>query len=166
MKASRSVDFGDLIMRPTLLLEGDEGGPDRPFACVTAMCWLMNTRTSIVQAPSSSKRLRVMDAVYGSSATLANRSTVFAERRRSIWVASPSEYPECRRSTAFRSITVRARKSFAAFTAVAPHMAASEGMLPLALESNNGASGISPATPLFRNHRRRNGRYRGKHPRA
>jgi DNA helicase-2/ATP-dependent DNA helicase PcrA len=85
LRSRRSVDFGDLIMRPTLLIESDEA-----VRAAIATFLSMSTVTSTVQARDSCARSPGTETACGWSATLGNRFIVSEARLRSTWSASPA----------------------------------------------------------------------------
>jgi superfamily I DNA/RNA helicase len=147
LRRRRSVDFGDLIMRPTLLIETDE-------AVRTAV--RLRHRHVLVDEYQDVNRAsaRLLRAVAGDG----NRLWVVGDARQSIYrfrgassinmVRFADEY----RGTVVDRLGINYRSSqevINAFSAVAPHMAASRGMLSLALEADKGASGIRPQLRRF-----------------
>jgi superfamily I DNA/RNA helicase len=136
----RSVDFGDLIMRPTVLLETDE-------AVRTAVC--LRHRHVLVDEYQDVNRAsaRLLRALAGDG----RRLWVVGDARQSIYrfrgassinmVRFANEYPDV--AIAQLAINYRSTQEVInTFQAVAPHMAASHGMLALDLEANRGASAI------------------------
>ena len=81
LRARRAVDFGDLVMRPALLLETDDA-VRRPPAFGTGTCWSTNTRTSTAPAPGCCAPSPGMVDASGWSATPGSPSTAFAARPR------------------------------------------------------------------------------------
>jgi DNA helicase II / ATP-dependent DNA helicase PcrA len=147
LRNGRSVDFGDLIMRPTLLIETDE-------AVRTAV--RLRHRHVLVDEYQDVNRAsaRFLRAVAGDG----NRLWVVGDARQSIYrfrgassinmVRFAGEYTGAvvdRLSVNYRS----SQEIINAFSAIAPHMAASQGMLPLALEANKGSSRIRPQLCRF-----------------
>jgi DNA helicase-2/ATP-dependent DNA helicase PcrA len=147
LRNRRSVDFGDLIMKPTLLIETDE-------AVRTAV--RLRHRHVLVDEYQDVNRAsaRLLHAVAGDG----NRLWVVGDARQSIYrfrgassinmVQFASEYKGAvidRLSVNYRS----SQEIIDAFTAISPRMAASQGMLPLALEADKGPSGIRPQLCRF-----------------
>lgn len=147
LRARRAVDFGDLIMRPTLLLEGDK-------AVRTAV--RLRHRHVLVDEYQDVNRAsaRLLRSLAGDG----RRLWVVGDARQSIYrfrgassinmVRFTEEYPDVvvdRLSVNYRST----QEIINAFEAVAPHMGASQGMLPLELESAAGSSGIHPQLRRF-----------------
>ncbi len=147
LRSRRSVDFGDLIMRPTLLIESDE-------AVRTAV--RLRHRHVLVDEYQDVNRAsaRLLRGVAGDG----NRLWVVGDARQSIYrfrgassinmVRFAGEYAGAvvdRLGVNYRS----SQEIINAFTAIAPHMAASQGMLPLALEADKGSSRIRPQLSRF-----------------
>jgi superfamily I DNA/RNA helicase len=147
LRGRRSVDFGDLIMRPTLLIESDE-------AVRTAV--RLRHRHVLVDEYQDVNRAsaRLLRAV----ADDGSRLWVVGDARQSIYrfrgassinmARFASDYPGAvidRLGINYRS----SREVIDAFETVAPHMAASQGMLPLDLEADKGPSGIRPQLRRF-----------------
>lgn len=139
------VDFGDLIMRPTQLLEGDEAV--RIGVQLRHRHVLVDEYQDVNRA---SARLLKMIAGGG------ERLWVVGDARQSIYrfrgassenmVRFATDYPGAvidQLGVNYRSIDQIVRS----FVAVAPHMGASRGMLPLALEANRGQG---PGRPELR----------------
>lgn len=145
----RAVDFGDLIMRPTLLLESDS---------LVAETVRLRHRHVLVDEyqdvnRASAKLLKVL-------AGDANRLWVVGDARQSIYrfrgassanMANFSiDYPNAfidRLEMNYRSTD----DIKDVFQAVAPHMAASRGTLPLQLTTLAAASGVKPTLRSFDN---------------
>ena len=89
---------------------------------------------------------RRRQAACGSSATRGSRSTGFAARRPSTWPRFKTEFPGAdidQLGISYRST----QQIIDAFTAFAPDMGASKGMLPLELKADRGDG---PAVPDLR----------------
>jgi DNA helicase II / ATP-dependent DNA helicase PcrA len=142
LRARRAVDFGDLVMRPALLLRDDE-------AVRTAV--QLRHRHVLVDEYQDVNRAsaHLLQNIAGDG----RRLWVVGDARQSIYrfrgassinmARFASEYPE----TATDQLCVNYRSTEEvkdAFGAVAPRMAASEGMLPLKLTTVAGSSGIRP----------------------
>jgi DNA helicase II / ATP-dependent DNA helicase PcrA len=147
LRSGRSVDFGDLIMRPTLLIEADE-------AVRTAV--RLRHRHVLVDEYQDVNRAsaRLLLAVAGDG----SRLWVVGDARQSIYrfrgassinmARFTSDYPGAvidRLGINYRS----SQEVIATFAAIAPHMAASQGMLPLALVADKGSYGIRPQLRRF-----------------
>lgn len=137
MRDRGAVDFGDIIMRPTLLLESD---PALRLAVQLRHRHLLVDEYQDVNRASA----RLLKAVAGN----AERLWVVGDSRQSIYrfrgassanmVRFSADYP----GAAIDQLLVNYRSTkqiMDAFVAVAPRMGASEGMLPLALTSDRGA---------------------------
>jgi DNA helicase-2/ATP-dependent DNA helicase PcrA len=147
LRTRRSVDFGDLIMRPTLLLEGD--------AAVRTATRLRHRHVLVDEYQDVNRAsTRLLRALAGDG----RRLWVVGDARQSIYrfrgassinmARFAKEYPDAesdRLSVNYRS----SQEVVAAFEAVALHMGASQGMLPLDLEADNGRSGIHPQLLRF-----------------
>jgi DNA helicase-2/ATP-dependent DNA helicase PcrA len=147
LRARRSVDFGDLIMRPTILLQSDE---------VVRTTVRLRHRHVLVDEYQDVNRASalLLKALSGEG----QRLWVVGDARQSIYrfrgassvnmVRFAREYPDVvvdRLSVNYRS----SEEVIQAFSVVAPHMAASQGMLPLELVADKGASGIKPELRAF-----------------
>ncbi len=147
LRARRAVDFGDLIMRPTLLLESNE-------AIRTAI--RLRHRHVLVDEYQDVNRAsaRLLRAVAGDG----RRLWVVGDARQSIYrfrgassinmARFAHEYPDVvidRLAINYRST----QEIIDAFEAVAPYMQASQGMLALQLEADHGSSGIRPELRRF-----------------
>jgi superfamily I DNA/RNA helicase len=147
LRARRAVDFGDLIMRPTLLLESDE-------AVRTAI--RLRHRHVLVDEYQDINRAsaRLLRAVAGDG----RRLWVVGDARQSIYrfrgassinmARFAQEYPHAvidRLAVNYRSTP----EVIDAFEAVAARMQASQGMLALELEADHGSSGIRPEIRRF-----------------
>jgi DNA helicase II / ATP-dependent DNA helicase PcrA len=147
LRSRRSVDFGDLIMRPTILLETDESV--HTTVRLRHRHVLVDEYQDVNRA--SARLLKVLSAE-------GERLWVVGDSRQSIYrfrgassvnmVRFAEEYP----SVAIDRLSVNYRSSeevIRTFSAVAPHMAASRGMLPLELVANKGSSKIQPELRRF-----------------
>jgi len=147
LRQRRSVDFGDLIMRPTLLIETDEA--------VRAAVRLRHRHVLVDEYQDVNRAsARLLRAVVGDG----SRLWVVGDSRQSIYrfrgassinmARFTSDYPDAvidRLGINYRS----SQEVIDTFSAIAPHMAASQGMLPLALEADKGSSGIRPQLRRF-----------------
>ncbi|MCF2523216.1 ATP-dependent helicase [Bradyrhizobium sp. G127] len=144
-----AVDFGDLIMRPTLLLESNP-------ALRTAI--QLRHRHVLVDEYQDVNRasVRLVKALAGDG----KRLWVVGDARQSIYrfrgassinmAAFKSEYPTAaidQLEISYRSI----QQIIDAFSALAPHMGASEGMLSLRLTADRGAGPEIPDLRRFQN---------------
>jgi superfamily I DNA/RNA helicase len=147
LRARRAVDFGDLIMRPTRLLESDE-------AVRTAI--RLRHRHVLVDEYQDVNRAsaRLLRALTGDG----RRLWVVGDARQSIYrfrgassinmARFAQEYPHAvvdRLAVNYRST----QEVIDAFEAVAPRMQASRGMLALELEADHGSSSIRPQLRRF-----------------
>ncbi|HZC14262.1 MAG TPA: ATP-dependent DNA helicase, partial [Thermoleophilaceae bacterium] len=147
LRARRAVDFGDLVMRPALLLETD----DAVWAAVH-----LRHRHVLVDEYQDVNRAsgRLLRAVAGDG----RRLWVVGDSRQSIYrfrgassanmTAFTGEYPD----VAVGQLSINYRSSQEIVDAVvgfAPHMGASEGMLPLALTADRGSTAIKPQLRRF-----------------
>ena len=134
-------------MRPTLLIEADE-------AVRTAIG--LRHRHVLVDEYQDVNRdsARLLLAVAGDGSRLwvvgdARQSIYRFRGASSIYMARfTSDYPGAvidRLGINYRS----SQEVIATFAAIAPHMAASQGMLPLALEADKGSYGIRPQLRRF-----------------
>lgn len=141
------VDFGDLIMRPTRLLERDAG--------LRAAVQLRH-RHVLVDEYQDINRVssRLVQAVAGD----ARRLWVVGDARQSIYrfrgasSANMIEFKNDFSDAVVDRLDVNYRSSrevVSTFQAFAPHMSASVGMLPLALEADEGSSGARPQLRVF-----------------
>lgn len=141
------VDFGDLIMRPTRLLEQD--AKLRSAVRLRHRHVLVDEYQDINRASA-----RLVKAVAGDG----ERLWVVGDARQSIYrfrgasstnmVEFDADFPGAvidRLSINYRS----SEEVISTFQAFAPHMIASAGMLPLALEADNGPSGLHPDLRVF-----------------
>ena len=137
-----SVDFGDLIMRPALLLESD---PSLQIALRLRHRHVLVDEYQDVNRASA----RLLKAITGDG----NNLWVVGDSRQSIYrfrgasssnmAAFASDYQGAvsdQLSVNYRST----RQIVETFLAVAPHMGASKGMLPLALTSERGVGPVRP----------------------
>lgn len=142
MKERGSVDFGDLIMRPALLLESD---PELRLAVQLRHRHLLVDEYQDVNRASA----RLLKAIAGDG----KRLWVVGDARQSIYrfrgassanmTKFVSDYPGAivdRLEVNYRST----KQIIDTFTAVAPRMAASAGMLPLSLEADRGNGPAKP----------------------
>ncbi|MFZ0693492.1 MAG: UvrD-helicase domain-containing protein, partial [Alphaproteobacteria bacterium] len=147
LRNRRSVDFGDLIMRPTLLIETDE-------AVRTAV--RLRHRHVLVDEYQDVNRAsaRLLRAVAGDG----NRLWVVGDARQSIYrFRGASSINMVRFASEYAGVVVdqlrinyrSSQEIINAFTTIAPRMAASHGMLPLTLEADKGSSGIRPQLCRF-----------------
>jgi superfamily I DNA/RNA helicase len=142
-----AVDFGDLVMRPALLLEQEE----RIKNAVQ-----LRHRHVLVDEYQDVNRAsaRLLRAVAGDG----RRLWVVGDSRQSIYrfrgasstnmTAFMDEYP----NAAVDQLEINYRSTdeiVKNLEAVAPHLGASQGMLPLALLAARGASGIKPQIRRF-----------------
>jgi superfamily I DNA/RNA helicase len=147
LRSRGAVDFGDLVMRPALLLEED--GVLRKVAQLRHRHVLVDEYQDVNRASA-----RLLRAVAGDG----RRLWVVGDARQSIYrfrgassanmVLFASEYSDA----AVDQLSVNYRSSeeiVGALVRMAPHLGASQGMLPLALKSDHGASGIKPQVRRF-----------------
>ena len=147
LRARGAVDFGDLVMRPALLLESDS-------ALRTAIQF--RHRHVLVDEYQDVNRAsaRLLRAVAGDG----KRVWVVGDARQSIYrfrgassanmAAFSREYP----GAAIDQLSVNYRSSREIVEAVVgftPRMGASQGMLPLTLTANRGSTGITPEIRRF-----------------
>jgi DNA helicase II / ATP-dependent DNA helicase PcrA len=138
----RGVDFGDLIMRPALELERNQ--ELRASVQLRHRHVLVDEYQDVNHASA-----RFLKAIAGDG----KRLWVVGDARQSIYrfrgasaanmAAFAQTYPDAvidRLELNYRST----QEIVDAFVAVAPHMGASTGMLPLALTAQAGASGVTP----------------------
>jgi superfamily I DNA/RNA helicase len=143
----RAVDFGDLIMRPALLLEREEAV--RKTIQLKHRHVLVDEYQDVNRASA-----RLLHAVAGDGRHL----WVVGDSRQSIYrfrgassanmVAFGTEYP----NTTFDQLEVNYRSSdeiVRSLVAIAPHLGASEGMLKLNLSADRGVSGINSQIRRF-----------------
>lgn len=140
-----AVDFGDLIMRPALLLESD---PRLQRAVQVRHRHVLVDEYQDVNRASA----RFLQAVVGDG----TRLWVVGDARQSIYRfrgASSTNMPAFGRdhpNATIDRLTVNYRSTeqiVRAFTAISPHLGASNGMLPLVLSSERGSG---PALPEIR----------------
>ena len=147
LRTRRSVDFGDLIMRPTLLLESD-----------VAVRTAIRLRHRYVLVDEYQDVNRASARFLRALAAEGRRLWVVGDSRQSIYrfrgassinmARFAKDFPNAvsdRLSINYRS----SQEIVDAFEAVAPHMGASQGMLPLDLEADRGRSGIHPQLLRF-----------------
>jgi DNA helicase II / ATP-dependent DNA helicase PcrA len=147
LRARRAVDFGDLVMRPALLLEMDD-------AVRTAVH--LRHRHVLVDEYQDVNRAsgRLLRAVAGDG----RRLWVVGDSRQSIYrfrgassanmTAFIGEYPD----VAVDQLSINYRSAQEIVDTVvgfAPHMGASQGMLPLALTADRGSTAIKPQLRRF-----------------
>lgn len=141
------VDFGDLIMRPTRLLERDAGL--RTAVQLRHRHVLVDEYQDINRASA-----RLVRAVAGD----AQRLWVVGDARQSIYrfrgasSMNMVEFANDFAGAVVDRLDVNYRSSqevVSTFQAFAPHMSASSGMLPLALEAEEGSSGNRPQLRVF-----------------
>jgi DNA helicase-2/ATP-dependent DNA helicase PcrA len=141
------VDFGDLIMRPTRLLERDAGL--RSAVQLRHRHVLVDEYQDINRASA-----RLVQAVAGD----AQRLWVVGDARQSIYrfrgasSMNMVEFANDFAGAVVDRLDVNYRSSqevVSTFQAFAPHMSASSGMLPLALEAEEGSSDIRPQLRVF-----------------
>ena len=147
LRSRRSVDFGDLIMRPTLLIETDE--TVRTAVRLRHRHVLVDEYQDVNRASA-----RLLHAVAGDG----SRLWVVGDARQSIYrfrgasSINMARFANDYAGAVIDRLEINYRSSLeviAAFQAVAPQMAASQGMLPLALEADKGSSGIRPQLRRF-----------------
>ena len=147
LRTSQAVDFGDLIMRATLLLEQDE-----------ALCAATRLRHRHVLVDEYQDVNRASARFLRALAGDGRRLWVVGDARQSIYrfrgassanmVGFTHEYPGAltdRLSVNYRS----SQEVIRAFEAIATRMQASAGMLPLELAAERGPSGIRPELRRF-----------------
>lgn len=141
------VDFGDLIMRPARMLEDDESL--RIEVQFRHRHVLVDEYQDVNLASA-----RLLKAVAGSG----ERLWVVGDARQSIYrfrgassknmVRFGSDYPGA--ATDQLDVNYRSTEQIVhSFVAVAPHMGASNGMLPLELEANRGEGPSDPEIRVF-----------------
>jgi DNA helicase-2/ATP-dependent DNA helicase PcrA len=142
-----AVDFGDLVMRPALLVEEDEA--------LQKVVQLRHRHVLVDEYQDVNRASgRLLRAVAGDG----KRLWVVGDSRQSIYrfrgasssnmAALASEYP----NAAVDQLSVNYRSSeeiVGALVRMAPHLGASNGMLPLALTADRGALGINPELRRF-----------------
>jgi superfamily I DNA/RNA helicase len=147
LRARRAVDFGDLVMRPALLLERDDA--------VRAAVQLRHRHVLVDEYQDVNRASgRLVRAVAGDG----RRLWVVGDSRQAIYrfrgassanmTAFTGEYPD----VVVGQLSVNYRSSQELVEAVvgfAPHMGASQGMLPLALTADRGSTGIRPQVRRF-----------------
>jgi superfamily I DNA/RNA helicase len=143
----KAVDFGDLIMRPALLLEEDEA--IRRIVRLRHRHILVDEYQDVNRASG-----RLLHALAGDGRHL----WVVGDSRQSIYrfrgassanmTAFATQYPD----TTVDQLEVNYRSSeeiVHSLVAIAPHLGASLGMLPLSLTADKGASSIKPQIRRF-----------------
>jgi DNA helicase-2/ATP-dependent DNA helicase PcrA len=147
LRARRAVDFGDLVMRPALLLETDEA--------VRAAVRLRHRHVLVDEYQDVNHASgRLLRAIAGDG----RRLWVVGDSRQSIYrfrgassanmTAFTDEYPH----VAVGQLSVNYRSSQEIVDTVvgfAPHLGASQGMLPLALTADRGSTSITPQLRRF-----------------
>ncbi len=138
----KAVDFGDLIMKPTLLMEADEA--------VTATLRLRHRHILVDEYQDVNRAsARFLKALSGDG----KRLWVVGDARQSIYrfrgassqnmVRFSEDYPGAKIDRL--EINYRSSQEIVdAFVSIAPRMGASRGMLALDLEAKSGKSGITP----------------------
>lgn len=144
-KAHRSIDFGDLIMQPTLLLERN--------AALRATVQLRHRHVLVDEYQDVNRAsVRLIKAVAGDG----KRLWVVGDARQSIYrfrgasSANMAAFAADFSSASVDKLDVSYRSTeqiITAFSDFAPHMGASRGMLPLALRA---ARGSGPEPPDLR----------------
>jgi superfamily I DNA/RNA helicase len=147
LRARRAVDFGDLVMRPALLLETDDAA--RAAVRLRHRHVLVDEYQDVNRASG-----RLLQAIAGDG----RRLWVVGDSRQSIYrfrgassanmTVFTHEYPDA----AVGQLSVNYRSSQEIVETVvgfAPHLGASQGMLPLALTADRGASAITPQVRRF-----------------
>lgn len=147
LRSRKSVDFGDLIMRPTLLLEADEA--------VRAAIRLRHRHILVDEYQDVNRAsARLLKALAGEG----ERLWVVGDARQSIYrfrgasSVNMVKFTEEYSKVAVDQLSINYRSSeevIQAFSVVAPHMAASKGMLPLKLTANRGDSKVRPELRCF-----------------
>lgn len=142
LKKKGAVDFGDLIMRPTLLLESD--------AAAQAEVQLRHRHILVDEYQDVNRAsARLLKAVAGDG----KRLWVVGDARQSIYrfrgassanmVGFGRDYPDSKADQL--EISYRSTKEIVEVVkSIAPHMGASEGMLPLAITADRGSSPTRP----------------------
>jgi DNA helicase-2/ATP-dependent DNA helicase PcrA len=147
LRERRAVDFGDLIMRPVRLLDGD--------AAIRTTLQLRHRHVLVDEYQDINRAsARLVQAVAGDGARL----WVVGDARQSIYrfrgasaanmAAFASDYPAAvidRLSVNYRS----SREVIDTFEDIAPRMGASAGMLALKLEADAGARGVKAQLSRF-----------------
>ncbi len=141
------VDFGDLIMRPALLLEGDPA--------LRASVQLRHRHVLVDEYQDVNRAsARLLKAIAGDGVRL----WVVGDARQSIYrfrgasavnlAAFAADYP----GAVIDKLTINYRSTqeiVDTFQAVSPHMGASRGMLPLELTALAGVSGVEAELKRF-----------------
>jgi DNA helicase-2/ATP-dependent DNA helicase PcrA len=147
LRARRAVDFGDLVMRPALLLEMDEA--------VRAAVHLRHRHVLVDEYQDVNRASgRLLRAVAGDG----RRLWVVGDSRQSIYrfrgassanmAVFTDEYPDV--TVDQLSINYRSSQEIVdAVVGFAPHMGASQGMLPAALTADRGSTAIKPQLRRF-----------------
>jgi DNA helicase-2/ATP-dependent DNA helicase PcrA len=138
----KALDFGDLIMKPALLLERDDAV--RKTVQLRHRYVLVDEYQDVNRASA-----RLLKAVAGDG----SRLWVVGDARQSIYrfrgasssnmLTFATDYPGAKADRL--EVNYRSTKEIVdTFVSVAPHMGASEGMLKLSLRAERGSSGIRP----------------------
>lgn len=147
LRARRAVDFGDLVMRPALLLEMDEA--------VRAAVHLRHRHVLVDEYQDVNRASgRLLRAVAGDG----RRLWVVGDSRQSIYrfrgassanmTTFTDEYPDV--AVGQLSVNYRSSKEIVdAVVGFAPHMGASQGMLPLALTADRESTALKPQLRRF-----------------
>ena len=142
-----AVDFGDLVMKPALLLERDEAA--RVIVQLRHRHVLVDEYQDVNRASA-----RLLKAVAGDG----KRLWVVGDTRQSIYrfrgasssnmAAFTADYPDAKVDQL--EVNYRSTKEVVdAFASIAPRMGASAGMLPLKLTSHRGPSSHRPEVRQF-----------------
>ncbi len=147
LKAHGAIDFGDLVMRPALLLESD--------SVLRAAVQLRHRHVFVDEYQDVNRAsTRLLKALAGDG----RRLWVVGDARQSIYrfrgasssnmAAFSREYPGA--AVDQLSVSYRSTKEITdAVVAIAPRMGASEGMLTLDLTADRGAGGATPELRRF-----------------
>jgi DNA helicase II / ATP-dependent DNA helicase PcrA len=147
LRARRAVDFGDLVMRPALLLERDDA--------VRAAVQLRHRHVLVDEYQDVNRAsARLLRAVAGDG----RRLWVVGDSRQSIYrfrgasSANMTAFPDEYSDAAVGQLSINYRSSQELVEAViglTSHMGASQGMLPLALTADRGPAAITPQLRRF-----------------
>lgn len=142
IRSRGGVDFGDLIMRVTLMLETDEA--------VQAQCKLRHRHILVDEYQDVNRAsARMLKAIAGDG----KRLWVVGDARQSIYrfrgasSANMAKFSDDYPGAVIDQLEINYRSSsqiVGAFTSIAPRMGASSGMLSLSLQPNRGNG---PSTP-------------------
>lgn len=142
-----AVDFGDLIMRPTLLLESNEA--------VRVQCQLRHRHILVDEYQDVNRAsARMLKAIAGHG----QRLWVVGDARQSIYrfrgasSANMAKFADDYPGAMIDQLEINYRSSTQivnAFASIAPRMGASEGMLELALTPHSGAGPSNPMLSSF-----------------